>query len=78
MSNPILNQLNQREASIKPRDFCYFELNDLDALDDGSLDLEHSDFFCHISHYHQKKAKKVILKIGSIERTIFWEAKKNS
>ncbi len=59
----LINQL--LAVRCKKRGIGYFELNDLYALENGSLDLEQSDLFCHISHHHQEKAIKRMLKIVS-------------
>jgi len=73
---PIQGTLSQRvEATrimnklllskCKEKKILFFEVNDLYALTDGSLDMDQSDMFCHISHYHQEKAINRMLKTVS-------------
>lgn len=56
MATKMLNSRLQDNA--KKEGFKYFDLNDIYELEDGSLDMDKSDLFCHISPHHQEKALK--------------------
>ena len=82
---PIRGSLAQRVAATRllnaalaegcgARGMAYFELNDLYALPDGSLDLAQSDHFCHVGHHFQDKAIRRMMDALNTGRGRGWAA----